>query len=170
MNEVLRRWNRLPKDEAEREILACCGSQAWARGIAERRPIESVAPLLAASDEVWRGLTKQDWLEACESHPRIGESAATKGAPVRSAEWSAEEQQSVERDHGAAKSALAEANREYEARFGRIFIVCASGKGGAEILAILRRRLQNDDGTEWRETAEQQRQITQLRLRKWLGE
>ena len=66
------------------------------------------------------------------------------------------------------KIALAEANREYERRFGRIFIVCATGKTSAEILAILRQRLQNDDATELREAAEQQRQITQLRLRKWL--
>jgi len=170
MSEVLKRWNLLSPEEAEKEILACCGSQAWARGIAERRPFEDAAPLLAASDQVWRGLRKQDWLEACESHPRIGESAAKKAASGRSAEWSAQEQRSVGVEDDASKSALAEGNREYEARFGRIFIVCASGKGGAEILAILRRRLQNDDDTEWRETAEQQRQITQIRLRKWLGE
>ncbi len=64
---------------------------------------------------------------------------------------------------------LASANREYEAKFGRIFLVCASGKTATEMLAILRARLRNDPVTELREAAEQQRQITQLRLRKWLG-
>ena len=68
----------------------------------------------------------------------------------------------------AAKLALAEANRSYEERFGRIFIVCASGKTSAEILAILKERMKNDATTELREAAEQQRQITQLRLRRWL--
>ena len=67
------------------------------------------------------------------------------------------------------KIALAEANREYEERFKRIFIVCASGKTAPEILAILQRRLQNDPETELREAVEQQRQIIELRIKKWLG-
>jgi 2-oxo-4-hydroxy-4-carboxy-5-ureidoimidazoline decarboxylase len=66
------------------------------------------------------------------------------------------------------KIALAEANREYERRFNRIFIVCATGKSAPEILKILRRRLKNDADTELYEAAEQQRQITEIRLRKWL--
>jgi 2-oxo-4-hydroxy-4-carboxy-5-ureidoimidazoline decarboxylase len=68
------------------------------------------------------------------------------------------------------KGALAEGNRSYEQRFGRIFIVCATGKSPSEILQILRRRLQNDEAAEMREAADEQQQITQLRLRKWLGE
>jgi len=48
--------------------------------------------------------------------------------------------------------------------------VFATGKSAAEILEILRRRLTNDAETELREAAEQQRQITQIRLRKWLQE
>jgi 2-oxo-4-hydroxy-4-carboxy-5-ureidoimidazoline decarboxylase len=66
------------------------------------------------------------------------------------------------------KSALADTNREYERRFNRIFIVCAAGKSAPEILEILRRRLKNDAETELHEAAEQQRQITEIRLRKWL--
>ena len=68
------------------------------------------------------------------------------------------------------KIALAEANREYEQRFGHIFIVCATGKSAPEILEILRRRLRNDEHTELREAAEQQRQITHIRLTKWLSQ
>ena len=69
----------------------------------------------------------------------------------------------------AAKLALAEGNRQYEERFGRIFIVCASGKTAAEILDILNARMRNTAADELLEAAEQQRQITQLRLRRWLG-
>jgi 2-oxo-4-hydroxy-4-carboxy-5-ureidoimidazoline decarboxylase len=68
----------------------------------------------------------------------------------------------------AAKSALADANREYEQRFHRIFIICATGKSAPEMVAILQRRLNNDPETELHEAAEQQRQITELRLKKWL--
>ena len=68
----------------------------------------------------------------------------------------------------SVKIALAEGNREYERRFSRIFIVCATGKSPAEILKILQRRMKNDEHTELQEASEQQRQITQIRLKKWL--
>ncbi len=90
--------------------------------------------------------------------------------PPQSVEWSAQEQQKVGDADEGVKIALADANREYERRFDRIFIVCATGKSAAEILEILQRRLTNDADTELHEAAEQQRQITQIRLRKWLQE
>ncbi len=68
----------------------------------------------------------------------------------------------------SVQRALVEANQEYERRFDRVFIVCATGKSVSEILEILRRRLQNDDSTELREAAEEQRKITNIRLKKWL--
>lgn len=107
-------------------------------------------------------------MEAFRSHPRIGESHGSASAPVRSATWSGEEQRRVGTASEDIKMALAEGNRAYEQRFNRIFIVCATGKSAAEILEILRRRLHNDEATELHEAAEQQRQIAQLRLKKWL--
>jgi 2-oxo-4-hydroxy-4-carboxy-5-ureidoimidazoline decarboxylase len=168
MSHVLERWNRLPTEEAVTEIMPCCGSKAWANGMAERRPFSEEATLLAASDEIWRNLAEADWMNAFRSHPRIGESRAPQSAPTQSATWSKQEQQDVTAAGDAVKIELAEANREYERRFGHIFIVCATGKSGPEILEILRRRLENDKQTELREAAEQQRQIMHIRLRKWL--
>ncbi len=165
---TLARWNTLPGGEAENEILPCCGSRAWARGMAARRPLQNEASALSASDETWRNLGEADWMEAFASHPRIGESRAAASATARSAAWSSQEQSDAAAADDAVNIALREANREYERRFGRIFIVCATGKQGAEILQILRHRLQNDDRAEIHEAAEQQRQITQIRLRKWL--
>ena len=78
-----------------------------------------------------------------------------------------QEQKKVAEAGDAVKIALTEGNREYEKKFGRIFIVCATGKSAAELLEILRRRLQNEARPELYEAAEQQRQITQIRLRKW---
>lgn len=169
MSETLERWNRLSVADAENEISACCGSRAWARGVANRRPILGEAALLAASDETWRGLSEADWMEAFRSHPRIGESRAERSTGGQSASWSALEQSGVASDEDTVKAALADGNREYEKRFGHIFIVCATGKSASEILGILRRRLQNDAPTELREAAEQQRQITQIRLKRWLA-
>jgi 2-oxo-4-hydroxy-4-carboxy-5-ureidoimidazoline decarboxylase len=168
MSNVLDRWNQLPAQEAAQQILPCCGSMAWARDLATRRPLPDETSLLAASCEIWNSLGEQDWVEAFSKHPRIGERKAPPVASAQSASWSAQEQQNVASAEEAVRQALAEANREYERRFGRVFIVCATGKGASEILDILRRRLQNDDATELRESAEEQRKITNLRLRKWL--
>jgi len=70
----------------------------------------------------------------------------------------------------ATRQRLAEANRHYEARFGYIFIVCATGKTAAEMLALLERRLQHDPGAELRIAADEQMKITQLRLTKLLAD
>ena len=165
--EVLTRWNRLPADQAMNAILPCCGSNAWARKMAARRPFSDETALLAASNETWLGLAPSDWMEAFRSHPRIGESRPAHSVPAQSVEWSAQEQSNVA-ENADVKAALAEANREYERRFNRIFIVCATGKSASEILVIIRRRLNNDAEAELHEAAEQQRQITELRLTKWL--
>jgi 2-oxo-4-hydroxy-4-carboxy-5-ureidoimidazoline decarboxylase len=167
--DVLVRWNALQSDKAEADILSCCGSKAWARAMAARRPILNEAALLAACDEVWRNLPESDWIEAFRSHPRIGESHSPASTPARSAVWSGEEQQKVGTAASDTKAALAAGNRFYEQRFHRIFIVCATGKSAAEILAILQRRLLNDEAAELQEAAEQQRQIAHLRLKKWLS-
>jgi len=168
VSDVLANWNRLsPKDAAD-AVRPCCGSTAWARGVAARRPLPDEDSLLATSDEIWRSLAVSDWIEAFSTHPRIGERSTAQSAHARAAAWSAQEQRDVGATDDMVKAALAEGNREYEQRFGRIFIVCATGKPAAEILEILQGRLQNDDATELREAAEEQRKITQLRLKKWL--
>ena len=175
MAKVLARWNFLPPAVAVNEILPCCGSTAWAAAMVARRPLPDETTLLNTSDEIWSSLAEADWLEAFRSHPRIGESAAAelleqekKRAPSQSAVWSEQEQSNVATADDELKIALAEGNREYERRFNRTFIVCATGKSPAEILSILQRRLANDGPAELQEAAEQQRQITQIRLRKWL--
>jgi 2-oxo-4-hydroxy-4-carboxy-5-ureidoimidazoline decarboxylase len=168
MSEVLTRWNRLSVEQAAREILPCCGSVAWARDVVARRPLDDDTSLIAASDEVWWRLQASDWMEAFSKHPRIGERKAPAAASARSAAWSVQEQRNVADAEESVQLALAEGNREYEQRFDRVFIVCATGKSASEILEILRSRLRNDDSTELREAAEEQRKITNIRLKRWL--
>jgi 2-oxo-4-hydroxy-4-carboxy-5-ureidoimidazoline decarboxylase len=163
---TLAEWNAMDSDAAAAAVLPCCGSQTWAAQLAAQRPFASFADLAAASDVVWWSLSASDWQQAFDSHPRIGQGHA-KAATEKSLAWSAGEQAAANPDE-AAKAALREGNARYEARFGRIFIVCATGKSATGMLAILEQRMLNDDATELRATAEQQRQITQLRLKKWL--
>ena len=166
MNRILARWNTLNAEAAAREILSCCGSRAWAAAVAAQRPIADEKQLIDASNSAWSGLPEADWQQAFDSHPRIGQRhAASATAP--SLQWSSQEQSTAALDD-EAKRALVEANERYEQRFGRIFIVCASDKTSHEILGILESRMHNDAATELHEAAEQQRQITQLRLRRWL--
>jgi 2-oxo-4-hydroxy-4-carboxy-5-ureidoimidazoline decarboxylase len=166
MNPVLARWNTLSAEAAAREILSCCGSQAWATAVVARRPIADEKQLIDAANSVWSGLLEADWQQAFDSHPRIGQGHAAS-ATAKSLQWSSREQSTAAVDD-KAKRALVEANERYEQHFGRIFIVCASGKTSQQILGILESRMHNDAATELREAAEQQRQITQLRLRRWL--
>lgn len=169
MKDVLANWNRLSLRDAALEILPCCGSQAWASAMAAARPLTDEFSLLAASERIWRALPVGDWLEAFRSHPRIGESRSESTAGARSASWSAGEQREVADSTSDIKIALAEASRQYEQRFGRIFIVCATGKSAPEVLEILRQRLHNDEAAELQAAAEEQRRIIRIRLKKWLG-
>lgn len=163
----LREWNGLAVEAAAEAILPCNGSRAWADGIAARRPYASADELSAAADGVWDSLEVRNWQEAFDSHPRIGQQHAA-AATNQSLLWSQGEQAAASADE-TARAALRSANRAYEARFGRIFIVCATGKTAAEMLALLQQRMLNDAATELRVAAEEQRRITQIRLRKWLG-
>jgi len=165
---TLTRWNTLPAATATTEILPCCGSRNWANSLVAERPFDDLPALLSASDRIWRELSEADWLEAFRSHPRIGESSSHTPTSAQSQKWSAQEQSRSANSPDAVKQALAAGNQEYERKFGRIFLICATGKSAAEILQNLQRRLQNDQAAELREAAEQQREIINIRLAKWL--
>jgi 2-oxo-4-hydroxy-4-carboxy-5-ureidoimidazoline decarboxylase len=164
---TLAHWNTLDAPTAAATILPCNGSQTWAEQLAALRPFATPFDLTCTADIVWRSLPAADQQQAFDSHPRIGERQA-KSATVASLALSTTEQSAAQLTTDT-QAELAAANRAYEEKFGRIFIVCATGKSAEEMLTILRHRLSNDPATELREAAEQQRQITQLRLRKWLA-
>jgi OHCU decarboxylase len=166
MQTHLEQLNLLPASEAEDELLKCCGSREWSRQVIGARPFESADDLIAKADRIWWALEPADWLEAFHSHPKIGEKKAAAKLAARSQQWSEDEQSGISGSSRQTIDALAELNRGYEEKFGYIFIVCASGKSSEEMLAILRRRLENDPDDELRIAAGEQAKITELRLRK----
>ena len=168
MNPVLAAWNDLGNDEAAAVVLPCCGSMRWAAMMASSRPFADEAAMLRCAEEIWWNLEEADWLEAFATHPRIGDPETPNRASQQSAAWSAAEQRDVMAEDDSVLTALAEGNRRYEERFGRVFLVCASGKNAREMLETLENRLANDEKTELREAAQQQLEITALRLKKWL--
>ena len=167
MNATLEAWNKADETEALNQMLACCGARNWASAMVALRPIGSVFELSEAADRVWATMTETDWMEAFACHPRIGERKATQAVP-KSTAWSLQEQSSLAVADASVLAQLNEKNTQYEEKFGFTYIVCATGKTADEMLIILKRRLTNDRATELREAAEQQRQITQIRLGKWL--
>jgi 2-oxo-4-hydroxy-4-carboxy-5-ureidoimidazoline decarboxylase len=160
--------NALAGESAARELLRCCDSARWARLMAVARPFPSADAMAVAADAIWWSLEPADWLEAFAAHPRIGETGGGRGATREVGEWSASEQAGVAEAAEEPRRRLAAANRDYEARFGYIFVVCATGKTAGAMLDLLDRRLRNDPHEELLVAAEEQRKITRLRLAKLL--
>ena len=158
---TLAELNGLGEDAAMRGFLRCCASTRWAREMAAARPFASVEAMAAAAEKIWASLDRMDWLEAFAAHPKIG-----AGAAGGDEAWSVAEQSGVASASSDLLARLVEANREYEARFGYIFIVCATGKGADEMLELFQGRLDNDPLIELRVAADEQRKITRLRLEK----
>ncbi|TCK00298.1 2-oxo-4-hydroxy-4-carboxy-5-ureidoimidazoline decarboxylase [Nocardia alba] len=147
-------FNDLPAKTAEEALLACCSAPRWARAIVAARPYATTEALLAAADARLVGLDDADIDEALAGHPRIGD------RPTSAA--SAREQAGVAGED--VRAALAQGNRAYEAKFGHLYLVCAAGRGGEELLAILLTRLNNDPATERQVMRTELAKINRLRL------
>jgi allantoicase len=156
--EAARRINTRTPQIAEQELQSCCGSSEWVREMIASRPYAGWSELVAAAENIWWDLDPPDWREAFAAHPRIGEKAASS--------WARQEQSATSSASEPTRKALAEANREYEKRFGHIFIVCATGKSADDMLALAQQRLRNQPDDELRIAAQEQLEITKLRLMK----
>jgi OHCU decarboxylase len=174
--------NALDKAVANLALRRCCGSSRWARRMAEARPFASVEAVVADADAIWSASSPSDWLEAFAAHPEIGAGRAGESQPAcapvaagaspgaNTTAWSEQEQAGAKAADSQTRQRLADANRDYRARFGYIFIVCATGRTADEMLALLELRLRNDPVDELPVAAEEQRKITRLRLIKLLAE
>ena len=162
----LHRFNALSGADAEASLMACCASTKWAHTVAAGRPYASAVDLLDAADAACRALTEADVADALSAHPRIGE--RTSGASTE-AQWSRAEQASVSESDAHIQEELHAGNLAYERRFGRVFLVRTAGRSPVDMLAELRRRLDNEPEAELREVSEQLCQITLLRLERLLA-
>jgi 2-oxo-4-hydroxy-4-carboxy-5-ureidoimidazoline decarboxylase len=167
MNPVLEAFNGAEDDAAFASLMSCCASRRWAHTVATLRPFKDEDALFVAADSIWVQMQEPDRMEAFHAHPRIGERKPAQ-ASAQSKEWSSQEQAAVHDSKAEILAALAAGNLRYEELFGFTYIVCATGKSAEEMFAILKIRLANDRQSELQEAVEQQRQITQIRLRKWL--
>jgi 2-oxo-4-hydroxy-4-carboxy-5-ureidoimidazoline decarboxylase len=158
---ALKALNAMPRGQLIDAFMKCCGSHRWAEAMANARPYSFEEEIFATAQTTWDALGERDWLEAFSHHPRIGETKKV-GA------WESQEQNGVRGAADSVLDALATGNREYENKFGFIYLVCATGKSADEMLELLRARLGNEPANEIRVAAGEQAKITRLRLYKLL--
>jgi 2-oxo-4-hydroxy-4-carboxy-5-ureidoimidazoline decarboxylase len=161
----LDRFNALPPEEAAEALSQCCASRRWVAAVARSRPYFSEGELYRTAAEALTSLDWPDILEALAAHPRIGERAAGLG---REAAWSRAEQAGTDDADARTAAELAEVNAEYEWKFGYVFLIRASGRTAAEMLAVARERLSHDELTEQTIVRGELGQIVRLRLDKML--
>ena len=152
--------NRLSQGDARLKFIQCCGSRRWAHQMALSLPFMSEEALFKEAVRIWEGLSEEDYREAFAAHPKIGQKPTAK--------WESEEQAGVSEASATVLGELAQGNKDYEAKFGYLFLVCATGKTADEMLAVLKLRLSNDAKRELSVAAKEQRKITKLRLEKLL--
>lgn len=161
-------FNELSSVRAAQALLDCCGSKKWVHRVLAERPFKTVGHLSEVAEKAWASLDRADWLEAFFHHPPIGGTRAKAKQSPKATRWSKGEQSSVNKASSETRAALASANRAYREKFGFVFLICAAGKSGEEVLEELQRRLSSDPEGEIRIAAEEQRKITRLRLQKLL--
>jgi 2-oxo-4-hydroxy-4-carboxy-5-ureidoimidazoline decarboxylase len=158
--------NDLDNASLEAALTRCCAAPQWVRQLAAEKPFLSDEELMEKAARIWNRIGPEDWLQAFAAHPRIGDVEALHSKFSGTRAWTRTEQAGVA---GVAEDVLQRfltLNHQYEAKFGYIFIVCATGKTAQEMLILLERRLANDERTELQLAAAEQLKITLLRLRK----
>ena len=166
---TLAELNGLSPDAARAEFARCCGAGRWVDMMLKCRPFKDKESLFRNSDATWLTLQPRDWLEAVLEHPRIGGKDALREKFATTKDWAQGEQAGAAKSDEATLEALAQGNADYEEKFGFIFIVCATGKSAAEMLALLKARLSNAQATEMKNAAAEQVKITNIRLEKLLS-
>jgi len=162
---TIKAFNKLNKEEKAKQLLSCCGSSTWVALMMKRFPFSSEKDLVEAATDIWyKQCESIDWLESFTHHPKIGDvKSLTK-------KFAGKEQASVAAATKKTITALANANKEYEAKFGFIFIVCATGKSATEMLRLMEDRLSNSIGEELHIAMGEQMKITILRFQKLITE
>ncbi|MEI7696867.1 MAG: 2-oxo-4-hydroxy-4-carboxy-5-ureidoimidazoline decarboxylase [Actinomycetes bacterium] len=155
--------NAMDGAKAHELFARCTIASQYCDTLVKTRPYFSEDNLLSASDQATRNLNAKALLVAFSGHPRIGERKAHSA-------WASAEQSGVSADNAKVLADLAAANLAYEEKFDHVFLICATGKSGTEMLAECNRRINNSPEVEIEEAREQLRLINRIRIHKLLEE
>jgi 2-oxo-4-hydroxy-4-carboxy-5-ureidoimidazoline decarboxylase len=165
MDPGVARLNGLPDQPAREALRACCAAGAWIDAVVSGRPYPDREAVRRSAQAALAGLDWAGVREALDAHPRIGERMV---AASREASWSAAEQSGMDTASAQTRAALVEANRAYEERFGHVFLIFATGKTDAQLLAAAQERVRRDVAVERETVRAELAQIVMLRLSKML--
>lgn len=160
--------NNLGIQSASDFFRQCCTSERWLESMVNNRPYSNQDELLSIADKSWSDCEEKDVLQAFEGHPKIGDVNSLKAKYAKTRDMAGHEQSGAAVASEEILNALAQGNQAYEARFGYIFIVCATGKSANEMLALLQHRLDNEPAEELKIAAAEQHKITRIRLNKMI--
>ncbi|WP_441249090.1 2-oxo-4-hydroxy-4-carboxy-5-ureidoimidazoline decarboxylase [Kitasatospora sp. McL0602] len=152
-----------PAAELTKTLLEICSSPSWAEAVAGSRPWADRAALLAANAAAMAALTTGDLADAMAGHARIGKPKAGDATSER-------EQAGIQGVDSALLDELHEANAAYEAKFGHVFLICATGRTAATMLGSLRERYPNDAPAEAEIVRGELRKINDIRINRLLDE
>lgn len=158
--------NQLTEAELKDVLMQCCTAMTWVKKLSKKRPFINKQALVTAASSAWQNLAEQDYLSAFEGHPKIGDVNSLRDKYANTKALASGEQSQVDHACEQVLADLSSANDRYLAKFGFIFIVCATGKTAPQMLTLLLQRLPNDRETEIVNAAEEQRKIFEIRLDK----
>ena len=162
---TLEKFNTMHLSDAKDLLMTCCTAKNWVIQTCSHRPFASENDLFKKACNIWSKMLEDDFLEAFEGHPKIGDINSLAKKYRSTASMAEHEQKTVTEASEHTLSCLAELNDQYHKKFGFIFIVFASGKSASDMLSLLKSRLGNDRRKELMIAASEQRKILQLRLR-----
>lgn len=166
---TIHQLNNLSQAEAFNAFEKCCASGTWINKMVDALPFTNERDLFEKASLYWSEISFQDWLEACDGHPKIGDVNSLKAKYASTKKWAGNEQKGMDEANSEVIQRLAQGNAVYEDKFGYIFIVCATGKSAEEMLDLLEDRLDNDEDDELEIAKGEQEKITTLRLAKLLS-
>ncbi len=158
--EGLHRFNGMSDAEARATLASCLAVPRWIDEMSAGRPYDSRGAVFRQARASAATFTDDEIAAALARHPRIGEQAGEG----HDAEFSEKEQAAVGDADPVITAAIHAGNAEYENRFNRVFVIRAAGRPASEILAELRRRLNNTPADEKVEVTTQLREIALTRL------
>lgn len=163
---IFSQLNSLSSEQAAKNLESCCVAPRWVERMVEARPYQSDEHLFAVADEIWNGLEESDFLAAFEGHPQIGDVSTLRAKFASTAAKAGHEQSGMSAATEAVLQEMMELNHAYLAKFGFIFIVCATGKSAEEMLHLIKQRVFNEREKELAIAACEQAKITKIRLEK----
>ena len=165
----LNSFNKITPTTAKEKLFQCCGSTNWVNQLMQDFPFASEQALIEKATQIWyEACGESDWREAFTHHPKIGDVKSLEKKFAATKHLAGKEQAGVANASATTIQQLAQANTDYEAKNGFIFIVCATGKSATEMLRLLQDRLQNSPEEELHIATGEQHKITIIRLKKLL--